>query len=109
MPKIFWGIDIGFSSVKAVKAEAIDGKLTLLDCMVIPIAPPTDESDPALGSIESAKNALKILIEDKGLEGVPVGISISGRNVFSRYFNLPPVENIQELIPLEAKMQIPFL
>ena len=108
MPKIFWGIDIGFSSVKAVKAEAIDGKLTLLDCMVIPIAPPTDESDPALGSIESAKNALKILIEDKGLEGVPVGISISGRNVFSRYFNLPPVENIQELIPLEAKMQIPF-
>jgi type IV pilus assembly protein PilM len=108
MPKIFWGIDIGFSSVKAVKAEAIDGKLTLLDCMVIPIAPPADESDPALGSIESAKNALKILIEDKGLEGVPVGISISGRNVFSRYFNLPPVENIQELIPLEAKMQIPF-
>lgn len=108
MPKIFWGIDIGSSSVKAVKAEAINGKLNLLDCMVIPIASSSDDADPLFGSIESAKPALKMLIEDKGLEGVPVGISISGRNVFSRYFNLPPIDNIQELIPLEAKMQIPF-
>ena len=108
MPKIFWGIDIGFSSVKAVKAEVIDGKLNLLDCMIIPIAAISEDADPLIGSLESAKTALKILIEDKNLEGVPVGISISGRNVFSRYFNLPLVDNIQELIPLEAKMQIPF-
>lgn len=108
MPKIFWGIDIGSSSVKAVKAEVVEGKMNLLDCMVIPIASSSEEADPSSGSIESAKEALKILIEDKGLEGVPVGITISGRNVFSRYFNLPPIDDIQGLIPLEAKMQIPF-
>lgn len=108
MPKIFWGIDIGSSSVKAVKAEVVNGKLNLLDCMMVPIASSGDSTDPAFGSIESAKAALKTLIEDKDLEGVPVGISISGRNVLPRYFNLPPIDNIHDLIPLEAKMQIPF-
>lgn len=107
MPKIFWSIDIGYSSVKAVKAEAVNGKLVLLDCMVVPINSSTDEAEQQTWSMEAAKDALKILIEDKGLEGVPVGISISGRNVLPRYFNLPPVENVHELIPLEAKMQIP--
>ncbi|PCJ57188.1 MAG: hypothetical protein COA79_16810 [Planctomycetota bacterium] len=108
MPKVFWGIDIGSSSVKAVKAEAINGKLTLLDCVFYPIASAENDSEILENNYEATLSALQMLVKDKQLEGASVGISISGKSVFSRYFNLPPVDNVEELIPLEAKMQIPF-
>ncbi len=108
MPKSYWGIDIGSSTIKAVRAELSNDQVLLTDSAMIPIAAITEDLDPTVFNYEGVVNALKILVADKALEGFPVAVSISGRNVFSRYFNLPPVEDIDSLIPLEAKMQIPF-
>lgn len=109
MAKTAWGIELGTSSVKAVKLSGDRGGVALEDVAIIPL------SDFGLGAGSSAQDAtagaLNELRSSKGIKkGDEVFVSISGQNTLGRIISLPPVakERVRETIENEARSQIPI-
>lgn len=109
MAKTAWGIELGTSSVKAVKLSGDRGGVSLEDVAIIALA------DFGLGAGSSHQDAtagaLNELRSSKGIKkGDEVFVSISGQNTLGRIISLPPVakERVRETIENEARSQIPI-
>lgn len=109
MAKTAWGIELGTSSVKAVKLSGDRGGVSLEDVAIVSLA------DFGLGAGTSAQDATAGALNDlrasKGIKkGDEVYVSISGQNTLGRIISLPPVakERVRETIENEARSQIPI-
>ncbi|MBK8206127.1 MAG: type IV pilus assembly protein PilM [Planctomycetes bacterium] len=109
MAKSAWGIELGTSSVKAVKVSGDRGSATLEEVEIISL------SDFGLGAGTSAEDATSGALNDlrtrKGIKrDDTVFVSISGQNTLGRIISLPPVsdDQIRETILNEARSQIPI-
>lgn len=99
-----WGLDIGFTSIKAVKLGKSGDSLTVLDYTIEAI--PQGES---VDRDQAVVQALKNIATSENIAGAPVVISLSGRQIFARTINIPITDkrNILKMVKLEAQQQIP--
>ncbi|KHE93521.1 MAG: pilus assembly protein PilM [Candidatus Scalindua rubra] len=107
--KSAWGLEIGDSGIKAVKASSRDGKLVVEAIDRIDYSPQGDETTikkPKL--IEEAVGIFKernlINKSDK------IIVSLSGKMILSRFFTLPPIKKsrIGDALKFELRKQVPF-
>lgn len=101
---IAWGLDIGHSSIKAVKLSRTSSGVTVLGYAIEPIVVPEGgDRDQALSA------ALQALVAREEFGTTPVFAAISGRQVFSRPVNIPVIQakKMRTMVEMEARMQIP--
>jgi len=103
---VAWGLDIGSSTIKAVKLHKTAAGVEVLDFDVIEIEHSDDEStrDMRNGA------AIAELVRRKKFGKTPVVVSVAGNQVFFRPFNLPAVgeRKVPEIVRYEARQQVPF-
>ncbi|KAA0216596.1 type IV pilus assembly protein PilM [bacterium] len=109
MAKTAWGIELGTSSIKAVRLTEDRGTVTLDTISIVSLndyglaggASVADATSAALAAFRVA-NGIK--------RGEPVYVSIKGQNTLGRIISLPPVsdEKVRETIENEAKSQVPI-
>jgi type IV pilus assembly protein PilM len=101
---IVWGLDIGHSSIKAVKLSRNATGVTVLGYAIEPINV-TEEGDRD----ESVVKALQLLAQHEEFGAIPVIASLSGRQIFSRTINIPVLnpKRVKMMVELEARQQIP--
>jgi len=106
MAKICWGLDIGYSAVKAVKAVRKGSTAEIVDMDAADIEPSEDEET----RIDRIRAAVAEIVGRKDLTSHPVVVAIPGNQTFFREFTLPPVaeSRIGEIVAYEARQQIPF-
>jgi len=102
-----WGIDIGDSSLKAVKLKRVGKQIVLLDFRIIRYSDVTGK--PGANREEALPEVLSMLLA-AGIGRDPCVVSIAPQAVFSRFISLPPVDKrrIPEIVLYEARQQIPF-
>ncbi len=107
--KSAWGLEIGDSGIKAIKASFRDGKLFVEAIDRIDYASQDDESTlkkPELieGAIDIFKERNLINKSDK------IIVSLSGKMILSRFFTLPPIKKsrIDDALKFELRKQVPF-
>lgn len=100
-----WSVDVGKSSLKAVKVQRERNSLEIL--AVDKIDYPVESS--GINSIQQAKDALATFAARNEIN-CPVVASHPGHSAFSRFIQLPPVDEkkLEEMIGYEAQQQIPF-
>ncbi|GAF67211.1 unnamed protein product, partial [marine sediment metagenome] len=98
---VAWGLDIGSSTIKAVKLRKTGSGVEVLDFDVIEIEHSDDEST------RDMRNAAAIaeLARRKKFGSIPVVVSVPGNQVFFRPFNLPAVgeRKVPEIVRYEAR------
>jgi type IV pilus assembly protein PilM len=103
---VAWGLDIGSSTIKAVKIQRAGSGVEVVDFDVIEIEHSEDEST------RDMRNAAAIaeLARRKKFGNIPVVVSVAGNQVFFRPFNLPAVgeRKVPEIVRYEARQQVPF-
>ena len=109
MAKSAWGIELGTSSVKAVRLSGDGGGVSLESLSIISLA------DYGLGAGVSREDALAgalsaLRISEGIRKGEQVFVSLTGQNTLGRIISLPPVpkERVRETIQNEARSQIPI-
>jgi len=105
-PRTAWGLDIGESSIKAVKVRRTKAGAEILAFDMVDRAWPSDDTGDKDYQLRSA---LFALTQRQPLGRVPVAVSIP-EPAFSRFIPLPPVDRrrIPEVVRYEARQQIPF-
>lgn len=101
---IAWGLDIGHSSIKAVKLSRNGDGVTVLGYAIEPISVPEGgDRDQAVTT------ALQAIVAREEFGTTPVFAAISGRQVFTRAVNVPVInqKRMHAMVELEAKQQIP--
>ena len=81
---IVWGIDIGHTSVKAVKLERQGPKVSVLGYSIEPIVVEDEDSRD-----QAIVKALTLLAQREEIRATPVVVALSGRQVLSRTINVP--------------------
>lgn len=101
---VAWGLDIGHSSIKAVKLSRVGDSVTVLGYAIEPI--PTGE---AVDREEAVVKALESLATREEFGTIPVVAALSGRQIFSRTINIPVInaKKVDRMVELEARQQIP--
>ncbi len=104
--KPFWGIDIGASSVKAVRLEPIRKGMQLLDIGMKNL--PMGEDFHPENLSEALAEALDALIHDK--KRPKAVVNFSGKTPLIRYLSLPvmPKDELAEAVKWEAKKLVSF-
>ena len=101
---VAWGLDIGSSSIKAVKLSRSGTEVTVMGYTIEPIvvAENGDRDEAMVKAMISMA-----LREDFG--NTPVLAALSGRQVLTRTVNIPTLnaKRIDRMIELEARQQIP--
>ena len=101
---VAWGLDIGHSSIKAVKLSRQGEKATVLGYTIEPIhvAEGGDRD-------EAVVNALRSMAVREEFGETPVVASLSGRQVWNKTVNIPMInpKNVDRMVELEARQQIP--
>jgi len=102
--QIVWGLDIGHSSIKAVKVSRNANGVTVLGYAFEPINV-TEDGDRD----EAVVKALQLLAQHEDFGAIPVVASLSGRQIFSRTINIPVLnpKRVHMMVELEARQQIP--
>ncbi|MDZ7815082.1 MAG: pilus assembly protein PilM [Planctomycetota bacterium] len=105
--KEIWGIDIGYSCIRAVKLVSGKEGIRLVDYDIRELSYKGKDSEKIL---ESIKKALVGLAGRKSLLGENVFISVPGAQSFQRIVRIPPcpLSKVRELMQYEATQQIPF-
>ncbi|MEM7165087.1 MAG: type IV pilus assembly protein PilM [Planctomycetota bacterium] len=100
-----WSVDVGKSSLKAVKLQRERNSLEIL--AVDKIDYPVDEG--GVNSLQHAKEALETFASRNTIN-CPIVASHPGHSAFSRFIQLPPVDpkKLEEMVGYEAQQQIPF-
>ncbi len=105
-----WGIDIGNSSLKALRCRpsAEPGKIEALAFDYIEHSKILTQ--PGADPGEILAETLQSFLSRNSTRGDQVAISVSGQNTISRFLKLPPVDpkKIPEIIKYEAKQWLPF-
>lgn len=106
--KTVWGVDVGTSSLKAVKLEYDGGDPDVAACDFIEYPKPT--SFPGADEEVSQVEAITEFVGRNAIGQDPVVLGISARNVLTRFLTLPPMvkERLETIVTYEAKQQIPF-
>ncbi|MDA3961437.1 MAG: type IV pilus assembly protein PilM [Planctomycetota bacterium] len=101
---VIWGLDIGHTSLKAVKLQRVPDGVTVLGYAIEPI-PNTEDVDRD----EAVVTALQTLAQREEMRGTPVVASLSGRQIFTRTINVPVLnpKKVDKMVELEARQQIP--
>ena len=101
---VCWGLDIGHTSIKAVKLSRQGGQVSVLGYAIEPITV-AEGGDRE----EAMVAALRLLGQREEFGTLPVVAALSGRQVFSRTVNVPILnpKNIERMVELEARQQIP--
>ena len=105
-----WAIDIGVTSLKALRLREGEGGLEVIGFSHIEhaqvIGPGMDQEEKD----EIISETLRKFLEENDIGKEEVAISIAGQNSFARFIKLPPVEpkKIPEIVQFEAVQQIPF-
>jgi type IV pilus assembly protein PilM len=102
--QIAWGLDIGHSSIKAVKLSRSGDGAVVLGYAIEPIT--TGENTDRE---EAVVKALELLATREEMGNAPVVASLSGRQIFSRTINIPIInpKTVDKMVELEARQQIP--
>jgi type IV pilus assembly protein PilM len=101
---VAWGLDIGHSSIKAVKLSRSGNNVTVLGYAIEPVTVPEGgDRDHAVTA------ALQAIVAREEFGTTPVFAAISGRQVFTRPVNVPVInpKKMHTMVELEAKQQIP--
>ncbi|MDR1479341.1 MAG: type IV pilus assembly protein PilM [Planctomycetaceae bacterium] len=105
-----WGIDIGNSSLKALRCVAGPeaGKVEAVAFDFIEHSKIL--SQPSVNPDEIIAETLQLFLSRNSTRGDRVAISVSGQNTLSRFLKLPPVDpkKIPDIIRYEAKQWLPF-
>jgi type IV pilus assembly protein PilM len=101
---VVWGLDIGHTSIKAVKLERSPGGARVLGYAIEPI--PSGEN---VERDEAVVKALSQLATREQIGIAPVFAALSGRQVLARSINVPVIneKKVDRIIELEARQQIP--
>jgi len=101
---VAWGLDLGHSSIKAVKLSRVGSTVTVLGYTIEPIivAENGDRDEAVIKAMTSMA-----LREDFG--NTPVLAALSGRQVLTRTVNIPTLnaKRVDRMVELEARQQIP--
>lgn len=106
---VFWGIEIGAASIKAIKLErAEDNKVKVLDFAIIPHPKPL--STPGVDAADVLRVSLGTLTNQIDLSKAGLAVSVPGHAAFARFTKLPPVapNKVPDIVKFEAMQQIPF-
>jgi type IV pilus assembly protein PilM len=106
-----WGIDIGRSSLKALRCRVspTDPRRLVaeeVECIEYPMMLTQEEANP----VELVRAALAELTSRHDLAGDRVAVAAPGQSGLSKFIKLPPVEakKIPDIVKYEAGQQIPF-
>ena len=105
-----WGIDIGQSSLKALRCTlGADGETIVAgkyDYIEYPKILSQADADPE----ELVAEALQQFLSRNNVVGDTVAISVPGQAGLSRFFKPPPIElkKLPKVVEFEVKQQIPF-
>ncbi len=105
-----WGIDIGNTSLKAIRCRRSSelGKIEAIGFDFIEHS--KIMSQPGAEPGEILAETLKEFLNRNSLRGDRIAISVSGQNTISRFLKLPPVDvkKVSDIIRYEAKQWLPF-
>lgn len=101
---VAWGLDIGHSSIKAVKLVRTGDDVAVVGYAIEPIVTGENEDREA-----AVLKALQHLATREQFGPTPVVAALSGRAIFSRTINIPVIapKKIARMVELEARQQIP--
>lgn len=101
---VVWGLDIGHTSLKAVKLQRQGDAVQVVGYSIEPI-PAGEDVDRD----EAVVKALQTLAAREDMRTIPVIASLSGRQIFSRTIPVPVLnpKKIHKMVELEARQQIP--
>jgi len=105
-----WGIDIGNSSLKAVRCRLGDRPDRIVADAFDYIEYPKILTQPGAEPEELISDALAQFQARNSVRGDQVAIGVSGQSGLARFIKLPPVEakRIPDIVKYEARQQIPF-
>jgi type IV pilus assembly protein PilM len=108
--KAAWGIDIGQSSLKAIKLEHSEATDQVVAVAFDYVAYPKILSQPDAIPEEIVAEAMKTFLSRNSIENDLIAISVPGHSSLARFIQLPPVESskLAEIVKYEARQQIPF-
>lgn len=101
---VAWGLDIGHSSIKAVKLARGKGDVTVQGYTIEPISVPEGgDRDEVLVA------ALQQMAAREEFGDTPVVAALSGRQVWTKTVNIPEVaaNKLARMVELEARQQVP--
>ena len=106
--QVAWGLDIGTTSLKAIKLARQGDKVTIEAFDVIEHARFLSEPDVDEAAVIAA--SLARFVEHNAPRREPTFVGVPGSQTFARFVKLPPVEpkKIPEIVKFEAIQQIPF-
>ncbi|MBC8551710.1 MAG: pilus assembly protein PilM [Candidatus Brocadiales bacterium] len=107
--KSAWGLEIGDSGIKAVKASSRDGKLFVEAIDRIDYSSQGEET--TLKKPELIKEAVGVFKERNLIsKSDKIIVSLSGKMILSRFFTLPPIKKnrIGDALKFELRKQVPF-
>lgn len=103
-----WGLDVGVTSLKAVKLRREGGGVTVEAFDVVE----HDRflTEPDVDRDDVIRHTLQKFLERHALKHETVFVGVPGSSTFARFVKLPPVEarKIPEIVRFEAIQQIPF-
>ena len=107
--KSTWGLEIGESGIKAVKASSRDGELFVEAIDRIDYS--SQDHDSTLTKPELIEGAVGIFKERNLIKkSDKIIVSLSGKMILSRFFTLPPIKKsrIGDALKFELRKQVPF-
>jgi len=106
--QVSWGLDIGTTSLKAVKLARAGDKVTIEGFDVVEHERFLSEPDVDKDGIVRA--SLAKFMERNAIRNDLLFIGVPGAQTFARFVKLPPVEpkKVPEIVKFEAIQQIPF-
>ena len=107
--KSAWGLEVGDSGLKAVKASARDGELFIEAVDRIDYS--SIDHGNTLKKPEIIENAVDIFKEHNLIsKSDKIIVSLSGKMILSRFFSLPPIKKsrVAEALRYELRKQVPF-
>ncbi|MBX3444454.1 MAG: type IV pilus assembly protein PilM [Planctomyces sp.] len=105
-----WGIDIGQSSLKAIKLQYSDATDQVVAVAFDFIQYPKILSQPDAIPEEIIAESMKTFLTRNSIKDDLIAISVPGHSSLARFIQLPPVEasKLAEIVKYEARQQIPF-
>src|SRR5262245_44799856 len=108
--KAAWGIDIGQSSLKALKLQYAESTDQVVAVAFDYVPYPKILSQPDAIPEEIVADAMKTFLSRNSIKDDLIAISVPGHSSLARFIQLPPVEasKLSEIVKYEARQQIPF-
>ncbi|MCP4252081.1 MAG: pilus assembly protein PilM [Candidatus Scalindua sp.] len=107
--KSAWGLEIGDSGIKAVKASFREGKLVIE--AIDRIDYPSQDGETVLKKPDLIAEAVGIFKKCNYInKSDKIIVSLSGKMILSRFFTLPPIKKnrIGDALKFELRKQVPF-